>query len=194
MDIITVVSEVPRLLDGFIKIVQRTLRLPSGEQVVRDVYVKPDGVAVVALTPDNEVFLVGQPRGGSLNPYSVEIPAGLVEPEKHKNDPLVAAMSELREETGVNPENCLWESLGTIVPSPGDCTAKVHLFLARNATVQFKQSLDPDEHVHFFTMPFGEAVKLAHDPESDMLNDCPSFTALTRAWLHLWVNNLLYGD
>ena len=195
MDIgMKIIGEIPRLLDGFIQVVQRTLRLPNGEEVVRDIYVKPDGVAVVALTPESEVFLVRQARAGTMNPCSVEIPAGLVESEKHNNDPLIAAMSELREETGCDPAKCQWHSLGTIVPSPGDCTCKVHLYLARNATVQFEQNLDSDEYVQCFTMPFGHAVRLAHDPDSNILNDGPSFTALTRAWLHLWVNNLLYGD
>src|SRR3982751_3314867 len=56
----------------------------------------PDWVNVVALTPDDRLVLVRQFRYG-VNEFSLEIPGGVMEAGE---DPIVAGLRELREETG----------------------------------------------------------------------------------------------
>jgi ADP-ribose diphosphatase len=54
-------------------------------------------VNVIALTPDQKVVMVEQYRHGS-NTVELEIPGGMM--DAHETSPAVAAMRELREETG----------------------------------------------------------------------------------------------
>ena len=70
-----------------------------------------DWVNVIALTPDHEIVLVRQFRYGSKE-QSLEPPGGVVE---RGEDPLVAGLRELQEETGYVGE--LPELLGVVRPN-----------------------------------------------------------------------------
>ena len=58
--------------------------------------VHSDWVNIIALTPDQHIVLVRQFRFG-INAFSLEIPGGMIDAGE---DPIVAGLRELREETG----------------------------------------------------------------------------------------------
>ena len=70
--------------------------LPDGTETIREVVEHPGGVAIAALTDQNELLLVDQFRYAQQR-IMREVPAGKREPGE---DPLVTAQRELQEETG----------------------------------------------------------------------------------------------
>ena len=105
-----------------------TVTLPDGSVATREVADHPGGVAIVALDDDNNVLLVEQFRYVFNEPI-LEIPAGKLEKGE---DPYLAALRELKEETGATPG--FFQPLGKLYPSPGCYGETLHLFLARNLT------------------------------------------------------------
>lgn len=90
------VGEDRLVFDGFMKVYQRTYRLPDGRTAVWDMSGTPRTVAVLALTPDGRLVMVRQFRPGPGR-VVLSLPGGLVDPGEDVRD---AAVRELREETG----------------------------------------------------------------------------------------------
>ena len=131
-------------------------RLPDGSIATREVVYHPGGVAILALDEQNNVSLVRQfryPFGKLL----LELPAGkLDEGEDHR----VAAARELSEETGLEAGELTY--LGCILASPGFCTEKLHMYLARDLS-RAQSHPDDDEFLNIVTMPFEELVQKVMD-------------------------------
>jgi len=72
-----------------------------------------DYVAMVAVTPSGKVLTVRQYRP-AVEQFTLELPAGTIE---HGEDPQVACLRELEEETGHTPLKV--KSLGTYFPDTG---------------------------------------------------------------------------
>ncbi len=113
----------------------------------------PDWVNVVCFTDDDELLLVRQWRFGSAE-FSIEIPAGAVEPGE---DPLLAGLRELREETGYTPVD---GGAGGLLGGPRPNAAVMHnncspLFVPRRRKTH-EQSLDPTEEIEIMTVPRAE--------------------------------------
>ncbi len=123
-----------------------TVTLPDGSLATREVADHPGGVAIVALDDDNNVLLVEQYRYVFNEPV-LEIPAGKLEKGE---DPYLAALRELKEETGATPG--LFQPLGKLFPSPGCYGETLHLFLARNLTFG-EAKPDEDEFLRADRMP-----------------------------------------
>lgn len=126
--------------------------LVDGTEAMREVVDHPGGVAVAALTENNEILLVRQFR----YPYKetiYEIPAGKLE---RGEDPREAGMREFSEECGASAE--IFESLGEIYPTPGYCGEIIRLFYAQGLTFG-EQHLDDDEYLDVVKMPFNECVQ-----------------------------------
>lgn len=92
------VGESELLYDGWRKVFRKTYRMNNGKDFVAEV-VDPEGfsaAAIIALTPENRVVIAREFRVG---PGMVmdELPGGAVDSGE---DPEVAAVRELREETG----------------------------------------------------------------------------------------------
>lgn len=83
-------------LDSFVRVLQRTYRLPAGQEAVWDLLDVPPSVAVLPLTPDGRVVCVRQYRPGPGR-VVLSIPGGLVDEGESVAE---AAVRELREETG----------------------------------------------------------------------------------------------
>ena len=81
---------------GFLRLLERRFRLPTGRQTRWDILDSGDTVAVLALTPDARVVLARQYRPGPMAVLD-ELPGGFVD-ECEK--PVAAAARELLEETG----------------------------------------------------------------------------------------------
>ena len=106
-----------------------------------------DWVNVVPLTPEGEVVLIRQFRAGIQN-EALEIPGGIVEDGE---DPGVAALRELREETGFVGATA--ERLGAVHPNPALFDNFCHTYVARGVTQDAAQELDPGEEIAVERVP-----------------------------------------
>jgi len=102
-----------------------------------------DWVNVLALTPDDKIILVRQFRYGSKE-QSLEPPGGVVEGGE---DPVVAGLRELREETGYVGEEP--KLLGVVRPNAAILSNRCHVILVRNA--QKTAALNFDQHEELVT-------------------------------------------
>lgn len=146
--------------------------LPNGHRTVLEVVHHPGGAAVVALDAQQRVCLLKQYRyvaGGWL----WELPAGKLEPSE---PPLATAQRELLEEAGVSAGQ--WQSLGSVLSSPGVFGEVLHLYLAselRAATAAHEHA----EVIEVHWLPFEEAFQWALD---GTIRDAKSVIALLRAF------------
>ena len=118
-----------------------------------------DWVNVLALTPNHEIVLVRQFRYGSKQ-QSLEPPGGVVEIGE---DPLVAGLRELQEETGYVGE--LPELLGVVRPNAAILSNRCHVMLVRN--VEKKAALNFDQHEELVTelYPVADLKKMIRNGE-----------------------------
>jgi 8-oxo-dGTP pyrophosphatase MutT (NUDIX family) len=105
------------------------VRLPNGHTARYEIVHHPGGAAVVAVDAAQRICLLRQfrPAGGG---WVWELPAGRLEPGE---SPQNTARRELVEEAGREAGH--WESLGSILSSPGVFAETIHLFLARELAV-----------------------------------------------------------
>lgn len=121
----------------------------------------PEWVNVLAVTPNDEVVLVRQERHG-LEAFTIELPAGLVEPGE---DPAAAALREMREETGFAADSVV--SLGAVHPNPAIQGNRCHVFLARNVVRIGDQQLDGREEIEVQVVPFAKLRAMVRSGEVD---------------------------
>lgn len=130
--------------------------LPDGKPCQREVVEHPGGVAIAALTAQQELLFVRQYR----YPYQqvlLELPAGKLEAGE---DPLLAGKRELLEETGATAAK--YDDLGVYYPTSGYCDEVIHLYAATR--LQFSaQQLDDDEYLELVRIPLSEAVQMVLD-------------------------------
>ena len=154
-----------------IKVTLDQAELPNGKLAAREVVEHPGGVAVLALEEDNTTYLVKQFRY-PIQQQLLELPAGKLDgPEDH----LLAAKRELREETGLEAEE--WTYMGSILASPGFCTERLHMYLARKLSHK-KQHLDEDEFLNVVPIPFDALVRQVMDGSQD---DAKTVAAVLKA-------------
>ena len=111
----------------------------------------PGGVGIICVNEDDEVVLVRQFR----YPYKetiYEIPAGKLEKDE---DPLDAAMRELREECGAVCDEL--KPLGEVYPSPGYTNEIIRLYACVNPTF-VEQELDEDEFLQVCKMKLSTLI------------------------------------
>lgn len=122
----------------------------SGREATVDRLFAADWVNVVAFNDDDEILLVRQWRFGSMA-FSVELPAGAIDVGE---DPVVAGLRELREETGhtpVDPTRVVL--LGATRPNPAFMQNRCFTVFVPRARKTHEQSLDPTEEVEVLTLP-----------------------------------------
>jgi ADP-ribose pyrophosphatase len=98
----------------------------TGNLSVREVVLHRGGAVIIALTDNSEILLVKQYRY-PFQKVLIELPAGKLD---NKEDPVVCAVRELKEETGYTAGNV--KRLGSIYTSPGYSSEELHVFLAEN--------------------------------------------------------------
>lgn len=119
----------------------------------------PDWVNVVALTRAGELVLVRQFRYG-IDDFSLEIPGGIVDGGE---DPLDAAVRELREETGYAGSRP--RLLGSVHPNPAMQDNCCHLVLVTDAEQSGDLDWDPDEEFEILKVPVDEVYARAERGE-----------------------------
>ena len=138
----------------------RTVRLRHpGRNVERDFVVLAPGdwCNVIAVTPDGQLVLVRQFRFG-IHEFSLEIPGGMIDPGE---DPVVAGVRELREETGYTGDRA--RLLATVHPNPAIQNNRCHLVLVENATASGPQEWDHDEEIEVITAPVDDVLACARE-------------------------------
>lgn len=128
------------------------INLPNGERGFRE-YIKHIGaVAVLPLTDDGKVICVRQYRY-AVGQVTTEIPAGKL--DRPDEDPIKAALRELREETGARCKRLTY--LGTYLASPAILDEKINLYLARD--LDFGETdPDDDEFIDVVQIPLAEMI------------------------------------
>lgn len=114
-----------------------------------------DWVNVIALTPQREIILVEQFRHGTET-VEVEIPGGMIDP--HDGSPVVAAVRELREETGYEGEKA--RLIGQVFPNPAIMSNTCHFVLIENCVQRHSVSFDYAEDILTRAVPVNEAMRL----------------------------------
>jgi ADP-ribose pyrophosphatase len=145
--------------------------LPNGHRALLEVVHHPGGAAVVALDSKRQVCLLRQYRYVA-DGWIWELPAGKLEPNE---PPLQTARRELIEEAGVSANH--WESLGSVLSSPGVFGEVLHLFFAS----EIEPSTAAHEHsevIEVHWVPFTEAYEWAMN---GTIRDAKTVIGLARA-------------
>lgn len=149
-----------RIYDGrAVKLDVDQIRLPDGNETVREVVRHPGAVMIVPLTSDGRVILVRQYRycaGQAL----LELPAGTLDPGE---EPLACARRELHEETGYTSRE--WHHVTTFYTTPGFTDELIHLFFARDVEPDGEGGGIEDETIETVMMPLSSAQTLARRGE-----------------------------
>jgi 8-oxo-dGTP pyrophosphatase MutT (NUDIX family) len=152
----------------------RFSRLPGGDPATFYRITAPDWINVVPLTESDEVVFVRQYRFGTES-FTLEIPGGMCDPGE---EPLTAAVRELREETGYTAGEMT--PLGFVHPNPALQNNRCHSYLARG--LQSSGPPEPDEH---------EELEVSHVPLArvpDLIRDGAITHSLVVAAFHLLDN------
>ena len=145
---------------------------PDGEPGIYGVVDCRVATGVVALTPEREVYLVGQYRY-PLDLYSWEIIEGGAETIE---DPLLTAQRELQEEAGLTARK--WQQLGGVVHLSNCYSSEVaYLYLAMDLE---KGVSNPDgtEVLQIKKVPLSKALEMVYEAE---ITDAMSIIGLLRA-------------
>ena len=153
MDLTERTVESKTLFDGVIVTLKvDKAQLPDGKVATREVVEHPGGVAILALDEENNVTLVQQYRY-PFHQVLLELPAGKLDAgEDHRP----AAIRELSEETGLEAGELTY--LGCLLASPGFCTERLHMYLARGLR-QGETHPDEDEFLESGRLPLPELVE-----------------------------------
>jgi ADP-ribose pyrophosphatase len=117
----------------------------------------PDWVAVIPITPRNEMVFVTQYRHGTAE-LSLEPPGGLV---KAGQEPEQSGREELEEETGYLAPKL--ELLGCMYPLPALFTNKFYVYLAKDVTPKGNKNPDETEELDTVLVPVDKVREMIRD-------------------------------
>lgn len=167
----TLHSEV--VYDGkVITVIRDDVEVADGHKSFREVVLHSGGVVILAMKDEDTVILVKQYRY-PLKHVNIELPAGKL--EKGEN-PDFAAKRELEEETGYQAKT--WKSLGYINTTPGICTEKLYLYLAKDL-VFVGEHPDEGEILRCQEYKLNDVMQMVQNAE---INDAKTICALFRAF------------
>lgn len=125
---------------------------------------------IIPVTEDGKVVMVKQFRIG-LGDYTLEFPGGIVD---NGEEPHVAALRELEEETGYAPVDGFYvKALGWSYPNPAILNNKCHSFAVGPVKLKQSQKLDAGEMVEIVEVKIEnipDLIKEGHIRHALMLN------------------------
>ena len=142
-----------------LKVVRDVVELPNGRLATRELCLHFGAVAIIPLLDDGRILMERQYRYAHGRIF-FEIPAGKL--DSPDEDPLHAAVRELREETGAVAEKITY--LGRIDPSPALINEQIHLYLAEGLSFG-ERELDEDEFLEVEAVPLSELVEMVMSGE-----------------------------
>ena len=149
---------------------------PDGNPGIYGVLEKAAATAVVALDKDRNIWLVGQYRY-TMGEYSWELIEGGAESGE---EPLQAAMRELREEAGLQASS--WKQLGSEIHLSNCISSeRGYIFLAQDLT-SVPAAPEATEVLQLRCLPFAEAVQLVR---SGAIKDAMTVIGILRAELEI---------
>ncbi|MBQ1364596.1 MAG: NUDIX hydrolase [Clostridia bacterium] len=142
------------IFDGVILHVQRdTVRLPNGNETVREVIRHIGAVCVIPVLENGDVIMERQYRY-PLDRVILEIPAGKLDSAGENR--LSAIQRELSEETGYTADE--WTEIGDFHPAPAYSDEFITMYLARKLR-KGDRHLDADEFLDVCTIPLKDLVE-----------------------------------
>ena len=114
----------------------------------------PTWVNIIPITTDGEVILVNQYRFG-MDKSSLEIPGGMADLNE---DPMEAAIRELKEETGYEAKEVI--EIGRVESNPAIMSNHTYTYLALDSEKSSKQNLDGTEDIEIILKHINEIPKL----------------------------------
>ncbi len=155
-----------------VTVLRDDVEVADGHKSFREVVLHSGGVVIVALKNEDTILLVKQYRY-PLKRVNLELPAGKLEIGE---DPDEACKRELEEETGYRAKS--WKSLGFINTTPGICTEKLYLYLAKDLEFVGEHP-DEGEILKTFEYKLNDIFSMINNGE---INDAKTICALTRAF------------
>ncbi len=110
---------------------------------------------IMPVLPNNEVLTIIEPRVFTDMTVGIGFPAGYIET---KEEAIVGALRELREETGYVPNEMI--EMDSFYQDEGVSSALNHIFLALDCEKKFDQELDSDEIVKYMMFNYEELFEL----------------------------------
>jgi 8-oxo-dGDP phosphatase len=137
------------------------VRMPRGNEAVREVVEHYGAVAIVALDDNSNVVMIYQYRH-AFGRRSWELPAGLL--DVGGEPPHLAAARELHEEAGLKADT--WQVLVDMNSAPGFSDESVRVFLATGLSeVDQPEAHDEEADMQVQRYPLAEAVRKVLDGE-----------------------------
>lgn len=156
-----------------ITVIKDDVEVADGHKSFREIVLHSGGVVVIALKDDDTILLVKQYRY-PLKHVNLELPAGKLEIGENPDE---ACKRELEEETGYKART--WKSLGYINTTPGICTEKLYLYLAKNLEFVGEHP-DEGEIIKCDEYKLSEVFKMI---KNGKINDSKTICAISRAFL-----------
>jgi 8-oxo-dGTP pyrophosphatase MutT (NUDIX family) len=157
--------------NAWIRIREDAVIRPDGKEGIYGVVEARTAVGVIARTPDNQIYLVGQYRY-PVEEYSWEIIEGGAE---HEEDALNTAKRELHEEAGLCAER--YTQLGPEVHLSNCFSTERAVFFLAEGLTEVGAAPEGTEVLQLKKMPLDEVLSLVH---TGAIKDAMSILALSR--------------
>lgn len=159
------------------RVIQETVKLPNGK-VFDDYFLWEvgDAAVIVPITTEGKIILVRQYKHG-LKDFTLEFPAGMVNPEEKVKDTVIR---ELQEETGYTSQEV--KLVGRTINNPSKTRGVVHIFLGLNCKKNGDTNFDETEEIEVIEVNTDELDKLIKE-EKFIVNSSLAALFLVREYV-----------
>ncbi len=154
---------------ALLKVRKDTVRLPNGQESIREYITHPGAVVILALLDNGKLLFERQYRY-PLRRVFLELPAGKID---HGEAIIDTARRELKEETGYVAAE--WEYLGVMHPCIGYSDERIEIFSASGLHLAGEKTLDHNEFLEVVELSPDEARQAVWDGR---ITDAKTITAL----------------